>query len=338
MRAFEIIVRSATCEDAAIIAQVIAMAIGDEEGVRHYCGDDYIDVLTKICSRDNTQYSWRSSLVAEVDGHTVGAIVGYDGAELHSLRNGTFEVLRETIGRVPNIVDETEAGEYYLDSIGVLPEYRGKGVGRALIKAFCHMAYAKGHQRVGLIVDRENPMAERLYTSLGFERVGTRLFFGHHMWHLQRLRSEYAIKPIKERTTQLVEQLTKVWEASVRATHHFLSEEDICDIREYVPMAITHVKDLVVAEDDNHMPVAFIGIEDGRIEMLFVAPIHRGCGIGKMLINYTIGTLSAKEVTVNEQNPKAVGFYEHMGFRAYRRSESDEQGRPFPLIYMRLAR
>ena len=178
--------RSATCEDAAIIAQVIAMAIGDEQGVRHYCGDDYIDVLTKICSRDNTQYSWRCSLVAEVDGHTVGAIVGYDGAELHSLRNGTFEVLRETIGRVPNIVDETEAGEYYLDSIAVEPEFRSCGVGRALILSLCDRAAAEGHSRVGLIVDCSNPQAERLYSSLGFERVGERIFFGHQMWHLQK--------------------------------------------------------------------------------------------------------------------------------------------------------
>ena len=162
------------------------MAIGDEEGVRHYCGDDYIGVLTAIASREDTQYSWRYALIAEVNGTKAGAIVGYDGAELHALRNGTFEVLSQTIGRVPNIVDETEAGEYYLDSVAVLPEFRGKGVGRALVNAFCDRSFALGHRRVGLIVDRENPMAERLYTSLGFERVGTRLFFGHQMWHLQR--------------------------------------------------------------------------------------------------------------------------------------------------------
>ena len=181
-----IIVREATPEDATIIAQVVAMAIGDEEGVRHYCGDDYIGVLTAIASCDNTQYSWRYALVAEVDSHVAGAVVGYDGAELRTLRNGTFEVLSKTIGRVPNIVDETEAGEYYLDSVGVLPEHRGMGVGRALVEAICKRAFASGHRRVGLIVDMENPMAESLYTSLGFERVGSRPFFIHQMWHLQR--------------------------------------------------------------------------------------------------------------------------------------------------------
>jgi ribosomal protein S18 acetylase RimI-like enzyme len=59
-------------------------------------------------------------------------------------------------------------------------------VGRELIYAFCDMAIAEGHNRVGLIVDFDNPQAERLYCSLGFERVGTRLFFGHRMWHMQK--------------------------------------------------------------------------------------------------------------------------------------------------------
>jgi ribosomal protein S18 acetylase RimI-like enzyme len=127
--------------------------------------------------------------VAEIDGVKAGAVVGYDGALLELLRNGTFEVLKECIDRVPNILDETQAGEYYLDSIGVLPEFHGHGVGRALIIAFCNKAFAEGHECVGLIVDHNNHEAERLYTSLGFERVGTRDFFSHKMWHLQRLKT-----------------------------------------------------------------------------------------------------------------------------------------------------
>jgi ribosomal protein S18 acetylase RimI-like enzyme len=182
----KIIIRAATPKDATIIAQAVAMAIGDEVALRNYCGEEYIAVLSEMASREDTQYGWPYALVAEVDGIGVGAVVGYDGAQLRTLRDGTFRVLNATIGRVPNIVDETEAGEYYLDSIGVLPEYRGMGVGRALVEAFCKRAFASGHRRVGLIVDMENPMAESLYTSLGFERVGSRPFFTHQMWHLQR--------------------------------------------------------------------------------------------------------------------------------------------------------
>ena len=184
----KIIVRAAKKEDAATIAKAVAMAIGDKDALHNYCGEDYLAVLTEIAQNRATQYSYEYALIAEVGGVVAGAIVGYDGALLAALREGTFGVLCRTIGRVPTIADETEAGEYYLDSIAVQPEFRGRGVARALIAAFCDKAFAEGHERVGLIVDFDNPGAERLYTSLGFERVGTRIFFGHKMWHLQRKR------------------------------------------------------------------------------------------------------------------------------------------------------
>ena len=91
------------------------MAIGDEEALRAYCGDNYLDVLTEVAEQRATQYSWQYALIAEVDGVTAGAIVGYDGAKLALLREGTFATLRKRTGRVPQIADETEDGEYYLD-------------------------------------------------------------------------------------------------------------------------------------------------------------------------------------------------------------------------------
>ena len=183
-----ITVREATENDAEIIARAVAMAIGDEEALREYCGEDYLAVLTDIARARRTQYSWEYALVAEVNGTTAGAIVGYDGAQLHALREGTFAILREKIGRTPTIDDETEAGEYYLDSVGVLPEFRNLGVGKALIEALCEKAFKEGHTTVGLIVDQENPHAEHLYTALGFSRINSRTFFHHPMWHLQRKR------------------------------------------------------------------------------------------------------------------------------------------------------
>lgn len=185
MKNLDITIRPATEADAALISQVVAMAIGDEEGVRHYCGEQYLDVLADIASQSDTQYSWQQTLVAEVDGEAVGAVVGYDGGELSRLRDGTYGVIRKTIAEAQPIIDETEAGEYYLDSVGVLPHFQCRGIGRVLVNALCTKVFAEGHQRVGLIVDRENPRAESLYASLGFRRVGTKLFFGHKMWHLQ---------------------------------------------------------------------------------------------------------------------------------------------------------
>ena len=181
-----IVVRPARSNDAEVVAKVVAIAIGDEVALQNYCGVEYLDVLAEIARREATQYSWQYALVAEVDGVTAGAVVGYDGARLSELREGTFTVLRERMGHIPIVADETEAGEYYLDSVGVLPEFRGCGLGRTLIEAFCDKVFAAGCEKVGLIVDCDNYNAEKLYASLGFERVGRKRFFGHDMWHLQR--------------------------------------------------------------------------------------------------------------------------------------------------------
>ena len=81
--------------------------------------------------------------------------------------------------------------------------------------------------------------------------------------------------------------------------------------------------------------VGFMGASDGRLEMLFVAPEARGKGIGKRLVHEGFVNLSVSEVTVNEQNPQAIGFYRRMGFRVYKRTDVDEQGRPYPLLYMK---
>ncbi len=182
----KITLRSARRDDARIIAEVIAMAIGDEVGLCNYCGQNYLDVLTDVAQAEDTQYSWQNTIVAEYEGRVAGAVVGYDGARLYELRKGTLAVIRRHVGHEPTIVDETEAGEYYLDSVGVLPAYRGCGVGAALIEALCRRAFAEGAERVGLIVDIENPDAEKLYAAHGFERVGERPFFTHRMNHLQR--------------------------------------------------------------------------------------------------------------------------------------------------------
>lgn len=184
----KISVRPARREDAPVIARAVAMAIGDEETMYDYCGKDYLEVLTDIVLTKDTQYHWHQALIAEADGIVAGAIVGYDGAQLEKLRKGTFAIIRKHIGRVPSISNETEAGEFYLDSLCVFPDFRRHGIGRKLIEAFCERAFSEGHSCVGLIVDYDNPRAEALYTSIGFKRIGTRIFFGHPMWHLQRKR------------------------------------------------------------------------------------------------------------------------------------------------------
>lgn len=144
------------------------------------------------------------------------------------------------------------------------------------------------------------------------------------------------IYEVPVRTPQLLDSLLNIWEASVRATHLFLSDAQVNQIKEYVPQALYGVKHLIIAEDDTDHAVAFMGTENSRLEMLFLAPDKRGKGIGKQLIQYGILNYGIKEVTVNEQNPQAVGFYKHLGFETYKRTDCDEEGNPFPLLYMKL--
>lgn len=77
-----------------------------------------------------------------------------------------------------------------------------------------------------------------------------------------------------------------------------------------------------------------MGIAENKLEMLFVADNERGKGIGKALIKYGISNYNINELTVNEQNPLAREFYEHMGFYVYKRTDLDEQGNPYPILYM----
>lgn len=143
------------------------------------------------------------------------------------------------------------------------------------------------------------------------------------------------IKEITQLTAGLADRLLNVWESSVKATHLFLSREEIENIKRYVPQSLRTAMHLLVAENEAGDPVAFAGIDGQKLEMLFVCAEYRGRGIGRRLLQYAVENYAVNELAVNEQNPQAAGFYEHMGFRVYKRSDTDEQGNAYPLLYMK---
>lgn len=138
-----------------------------------------------------------------------------------------------------------------------------------------------------------------------------------------------------DRTDTLIDTLTTLWEASVRATHHFLTEDDIQKLTPFVKMGLSGIEILIVARD-NQEQIAFMGIEAGKIEMLFVSPDYFGKGVGRQLAELGISQYEVQYVDVNEQNPQAIGFYEHIGFEVFERNEFDEQGNPFPILKMKI--
>ena len=138
------------------------------------------------------------------------------------------------------------------------------------------------------------------------------------------------------RTPELIQTLTEVWARSIRVTHLFLSEPEIMEIRRCVPSALEQVAHLLTAQDGSGAFVGFMGIENGTLEMLFLDPAVRGKGLGRQMLRLGMEHYGVTNLTVNEQNPQAVGFYEHLGFHTWKRTEKDEQGGNYPLLYMRL--
>lgn len=134
------------------------------------------------------------------------------------------------------------------------------------------------------------------------------------------------------------DEITRLWEASVRATHTFLTEEDILFFKPMVRNQALQAAELYCLKDEKGAITAFMGIEHSKLEMLFIHPNQRGKGLGKWLVNYAVSKLGVDSVDVNEQNEQAAGFYYKMGFVLVSRDEVDGMGKPFPILHLGLVK
>lgn len=189
----EICIVAATPSDADDIVRLIMTAMTDD-CCMYYAGPgrtlaDFARVLRRLVLEEHSQYSYRNTLLAVNRNKAVlGACVAYDGGLLRQLREAFFAAMREEIGRTfSRFDDETAAGEYYIDSLAVYPAYRRRGIASALLRAACTKAQSLG-LTAGLLVDKGNPNAERMYTALGFRYVEDSRWGGHPMRHLQYYR------------------------------------------------------------------------------------------------------------------------------------------------------
>lgn len=132
--------------------------------------------------------------------------------------------------------------------------------------------------------------------------------------------------------------LIDLWEASVRATHHFLQQEDILYFRQRILETYFDLLELYCLKHGAHQIAGFLGLSPGKIEMLFIHPDHFRKGYGGLLTDYAINSHQVTQVDVNEHNPQAVQFYLQKGFRVINRLEKDGEGKDFPILQMELAR
>ena len=182
-------IREATKEQAAEIARLIMVAMTDDCCL-HFCGvgyglDDFRQMMTSLVEREDSQYSYRNTLVAMADHEVVGIAVSYDGGRLHELRQAFIQAAKLCIGKDHSgMDDEAQAGELYLDSLAVLPEYRRQGIAKRLLHATKDKANKMSLPCVGLLVDKGNPAGEALYASVGFRYANDSEWGGHPMKHL----------------------------------------------------------------------------------------------------------------------------------------------------------
>jgi ribosomal protein S18 acetylase RimI-like enzyme len=180
------LIRKATPDDSAAIAKCLFLAM--EEIVFRFIGKNHpakaLEFMLHLVRMENTQYSWQNCIVAEKQGMVIAAINIYDGGKLHELRQPVVDHLKSRYKRDIVPEDETAEGEYYVDTLGVLPQYQGQGAGSALLKYAIEELVIQNGLTMGILVDEGNPAARKLYLNLGFQSSGKKTLMGKKMLHL----------------------------------------------------------------------------------------------------------------------------------------------------------
>ena len=182
-------IRSARLEDAEFLGRCVCEAIGGEifeEETEENRG--IAENVALLAAQEGTLYSYHNALIAEVDGEVAGAFISYLGEYYHEWRKETFrdypyfkDLDMETMP------DEAKPGEYYFDTLAVLPQFRCRGIGSGMLRE--RIAWARRMYpdlRITLLVDPENVNGQRIYTRLGFRVIDRNVFaFKHQYWKME---------------------------------------------------------------------------------------------------------------------------------------------------------
>ena len=187
---YKITIQPAIREQAESIAQLIMTAMTDECCLffigENQTLDDFKQAMICLVNDEQSQYSYTNTLVALHNNDVVGICVSYDGKDLRFLCSKFIEIAKVRFNRdFADMNDETQEGELYVDSLAVKKSFRGRGIAQKLLKATIGKARNLHIDHVGLLVDCNNPLAEKLYSKVGFQYVNDSSWGGHSMKHLQ---------------------------------------------------------------------------------------------------------------------------------------------------------
>jgi len=180
----DITIKEATIDDCEFVARGICMALHKEPDGK-MCRE-----IAKICQRHDVLYSYKHTLIAWAADTPVGLCLCYDGGRYHEMRGITIALFETLMGNDPdheqmdldNAEDEAIAGEYYMDSLAVMPGWRRQGIGFQLMQAQISKAKNLGFTKATLLVDPENGEAQRMYKRLGFIEDTEVYAFGQTFW------------------------------------------------------------------------------------------------------------------------------------------------------------
>lgn len=181
------IIRKATAGDSAYIAPFLLLAMEDiiYTFINQTDYDTALNFLSCFVEKENNQYSYQNCFVAELDSKIIAAVNVYDGAKLHLLRAPIIDYVKDNYNKNFSPEEETQSGEYYIDSLGVSPSQQGKGIGSKMLQYLIGEYVTKNKHVLGLLVEEDKPNAKKLYLKLGFRVVGTKTLVGKNLDHLQ---------------------------------------------------------------------------------------------------------------------------------------------------------
>jgi ribosomal protein S18 acetylase RimI-like enzyme len=189
-------IREAKIEDQHVVTLIVHAAIGDLVNV--FTGSwemkEALAQMAQLFTTPDTRFSKEHWSIIEREGVVAGGIMSYPAEDMYRLNAGVVRVMKDNFKGAPDelgllqsrIMDSREAfdDEYYIDSLAVLPVFRGKGVGKELIAHAEEKGKVAGYKKISILAEKDNDTAYNLYKKLGYVHDCDLQVLGHDFSHM----------------------------------------------------------------------------------------------------------------------------------------------------------